>query len=165
MWPLSHRQMAKFGALRHNQETWHCTKCLDRNLDLPWYSNILRIDLGQWWLERNSRQNLWRTNVDAGMVKRRSNQCYLTRRYYMLLLLPRLSPLTAMWLARCPCPDCYISVTPRHSPGETQGRLLYLLLHLYLAPISLIDASLLPLLDRPEVWLIRLRSSFSLWSR
>ena len=61
-------------------------------------------------------------------------------------MLPRLSPLTAVWFALWPCPDCYISVTPRHSPGETLGRLLYLL-HLYLAPSKVIDASL-PLNDQ-----------------
>lgn len=46
-----------------------------------------------------------------------------------------------------------------HTPGETRGRLLYLLLllHLYLAPTSLIDASLLQLLDRSGVRLIRLK--------
>ena len=146
-WPSWER-----GALGHNQDTWHCATCLDRNFELPWYSNILRIDLGHkgCMTPIHGKEFKASSHNDAG----RAINVYLTRRL-PLLHAASAPTFTAVWLARCPCNDCYISVTPRHSPGETQGRLY--LLHLYLAPTSVIDVYLLPPIDRPGMWLIRLK--------
>ena len=108
------------------------------------------------------------------MVERNPRQTLLTQDWWKQSMLP--DPQAATTTTCCPdfhhsllcswpaAPVPTVTSVSRHCghspPGETRGRLLYLLLlllHLYLAPTSLIDASLLQLLDRSGVWLIRLK--------